>query len=119
MRIVKSIGDAVMFTAPDVVTACAAAADLLKEAEAAGLPPLRIGVAYGPMLRADADYFGRTVNIASRLSEVGPSGEILLMRPEKTVRESSWRARGRQGRWPEAAPGVDGREPVMRITRLS
>jgi adenylate cyclase len=121
VRIVKSIGDAVMFTAPDVVTACAAAADLLKEAEAAGLPPLRIGVAYGPMLRAYADYFGRTVNIASRLSEVGPSGEILLMRPEKTIRDSSWRVRGlavRDG-GRKRLRAVDGRVPVMRITRLS
>jgi adenylate cyclase len=121
VRIVKSIGDAVMFTAPDVVTACAAASKLLKEAGAAGLPPLRIGVAYGPMLRAYADYFGRTVNIASRLSEVGPSGEILLMSPDKRIRESSWTARrlavtdaGRK-----RLRGIEGRVPVVRVTALS
>ena len=121
VRIVKSIGDAVMFTAPDILAACSAAAKLLKEASGAGLPPLRIGVAYGPMLRAYADYFGRTVNIASRLSEVGPSGEILLMRPEKAIRDASWEARGlavRDG-GRKRLRGVDERVRVMRITPLS
>jgi class 3 adenylate cyclase len=121
VRIVKSIGDAVMFTAPDILTAGTAAAKLLREASAAGLPPLRIGVAYGPMLRAYADYFGRTVNIASRLSAVGPSGEILLMRPEKPIREASWAARGLAARdgGRKRLRGVDERVHVMRITPLS
>jgi class 3 adenylate cyclase len=73
------------------------------------------------MLRAYADYFGRTVNIASRLSEVGPSGEILLMSPDKRIRESSWTARrlavtdaGRK-----RLRGIEGRVPVVRVTALS
>jgi adenylate cyclase len=120
VRIVKSIGDAVMFTAPDVITGCGAAAKLLEEAAKAGLPPLRIGLAYGPILRAYADYFGRTVNIASRLSEVGPSGEILIMRPEKAPSESAWRARGlalRDG-GRKRLRGVEGRIAVLRVTPL-
>ena len=85
-RIVKSIGDAVMFTAPDLVGAAAAAADLVEVAERAKLPPLRVGIAYGPMLRAYADFFGRTVNIASRLSDVAPRGRDPGASPETPIR---------------------------------
>ncbi len=120
-RIVKSIGDAVMFTALDIPSACAAAATLIEESARAGVPPLRIGIAHGPMLRAYADYFGRTVNIASRLSDVAKGGEILVLRPDKPIRESAWRklrlvARD-AGR--KRLRGVDGRIPVMRIARGS
>ena len=31
------------------------------------LPAVRIGMAYGPVLRVQGDYFGPTVNLASRL----------------------------------------------------
>jgi adenylate cyclase len=118
-RIVKSIGDAVMFTAPDIPSACAAAAALIEAAGKAGVPPLRIGIAYGPMLRAYADYFGRTVNIASRLSDVAKAGEILVLRPEKEIREGAWRDRRLSARdaGRKRLRGVDGRVPVLRITR--
>jgi class 3 adenylate cyclase len=120
-RIVKSIGDAVMFTAPDIPSACAAAAALIEAAGKSEVPPLRIGIAFGPMLRAYADYFGRTVNIASRLSDVAKAGEILVLRPEKPVRDGAWRnfrlvARD-AGR--KRLRGVDGRVPVLRVERGS
>jgi adenylate cyclase len=118
-RIVKSIGDAVMFTAPDLVSACAAAASLLEAAEAAGLPPLRVGVAFGPMLRAYADYFGRTVNIASRLSDTARAGEILVLRPEIPIPTATWEARGllvkEAGK--QRLRGVDGRVEVLRVSQ--
>ena len=120
-RIVKSIGDAVMFTAPDIPSACAAAAALMEAAGKAGVPPLRIGIAYGPMLRAYADYFGRTVNVASRLSDVAKAGEILVLRPDKEVRESAWKSRRlvtRDG-GRKRLRGVDGRVPVLRVGRQS
>jgi adenylate cyclase len=116
-RIVKSIGDAVMFTAPDLASACAAAASLLEAAERAGLPALRVGVAYGPMLRAYADYFGRTVNIASRLSDIARAGEILALRPEDPIPDAAWEARGlvvkEAGK--KRLRGVDGRVVVLRV----
>jgi adenylate cyclase len=119
-RIVKGIGDAVMFTAPDLVSACAAAAALIKAASRSDLP-LRIGVAYGPMLRAYADYFGRTVNIASRLSDEARAGEILTLRPETPIPARTWQANrlavadGGMKR----LRGVDGRVAVLRITPKS
>jgi adenylate cyclase len=94
VRIVKSIGDAVMFVAADVVTAGRAAADLIEAAAATDLPPLRVGIAYGPMLRAYADFFGRTVNIASRLTEAAPPGGIYVLKPPRGVRKADWTAGG-------------------------
>jgi adenylate cyclase len=119
-RIVKSIGDAVMFTAPDLLTAGAVAADLLEAAAASGLPPVRIGVAYGPMLRAYADFFGRTVNVASRLTEIAPAGGILAAKPERHISDHDWNAAGLsvQDGGKKRLRGVDGRVPVLRLKRL-
>ena len=117
-RIVKSIGDAVMFTAPDLVSACAAAASLLEAAESSGLPRLRVGVAFGPMLRAYADYFGRTVNIASRLSDAARAGEILVLRPEDPIPAQAWDAHGLvvKDAGKKSLRDVDGRVRVLRVT---
>ena len=119
-RIVKSIGDAVMFTAPDLLAASAAAADLLEVAARHDLPPLRVGVAQGPMLRAYADFFGRTVNVASRLTDVAPSGGILVAKPDKHISDRDWKQNGlvvqEGGR--KRLRGVDGRVPVLRVKRL-
>jgi adenylate cyclase len=119
-RIVKGIGDAVMFTALDLVAACAASAALLREAAKSNLT-LRIGVAFGPMLRAYADYFGRTVNIASRLSEEGKPGEILALRPDDPITTAAWSAQGLSVRdgGQKRLRGVEGRVPVLRVTPKS
>ncbi|MGI8607641.1 MAG: adenylate/guanylate cyclase domain-containing protein [Candidatus Dormibacteria bacterium] len=92
-RVVKTIGDAVMFTAPDAASAARAAGDLLRgwQRDGEGLP-LRVGIAQGPMLRAYADYFGRTVNIASRLADIAPAGGIYLQKPKPAVRAATWKA---------------------------
>ena len=91
-RIVKTMGDAVMFTAPDIVSAAEAAGDLLREwRKDENVPPLRVGIAQGPMLRAYADYFGRTVNMASRLGDVAPPGSIYVARPKPAVRAAKWK----------------------------
>ena len=119
-RIVKGIGDAVMFTAPDLVSACAASAALIRAASKADLP-LRIGIAYGPMLRAYADYFGRTVNIASRLSDDARAGEILALKPETAIPPKAWQARGLVAKdgGQKRLRGVEGRVPVLSLTPKS
>ena len=91
-RIVKGIGDAVMFTAPDPVTAAASAHALVQAASKDGnLPSIRVGVAYGPVLRRSADYFGRTVNLASRLSAAAAPGTVLVAEPDNLPSESAWK----------------------------
>lgn len=119
-RIVKGIGDAVMFTAPDLVSACAAAAALIRAASKSDLP-LRVGIAYGPMLRAYADYFGRTVNIASRLSDDARAGEILALKPETPIPTEAWEAHRLtvEGGGRKRLRGVDGGVQVLRVTAKS
>jgi adenylate cyclase len=109
-----------MFTAPDLVTACAAAADLLEVASRTDLPPLRVGIAYGPMLRAYADFFGRTVNVASRLCDIAPAGGILAASPDKPVRDSRWKSAALMVRedGKKRLRGISGRVPVLRVKRL-
>ncbi|MFN2465008.1 MAG: adenylate cyclase regulatory domain-containing protein [Candidatus Dormibacteria bacterium] len=116
-RLVKTIGDAVMFTAPDAVSAAEAAGDLLRAWATEDGPALRVGIAYGPMLRAYADYFGRTVNIASRLSDAAPAGAIYLLKPERAVRVATWKARRLRCRDAGEKPlkGIDGRQPVLEL----
>ena len=119
-RIVKSIGDAVMFSARDPATACAAALDLVDAVSRdAAMPPARAGIAHGPVLRAYADYFGRTVNIAARLCDAAHPGEVLLHAPEATVDQPHWRKLGLAIRGGDALrlKGIEAPVPVLRVTR--
>jgi len=75
-RIVKFLGDAVMFVAPDPVSAVAAADDLVTAAELRGLQA-RAGVSSGTVLALDGDYFGPVVNLAARLVGVAEPGDVL------------------------------------------
>ena len=78
-KIVKSIGDAVMFTTAAPAQAAVAALDMVDAvADDPNLPPVRVGIAHGPVLPGYADYFGRTVNVASRLCSAADAGEVLL-----------------------------------------
>jgi adenylate cyclase len=93
-RIVKTIGDAVMFTTPDPASAAAASLDLVDLfSRRERLPPLRVGLAYGPVLRRYGDCFGRTVNIASRLCAAAAPGAVLLNCPVP-LDEQAWAERG-------------------------
>ena len=76
-RVVKTIGDEVMFVGLTNETVAASLA-LRDAAAAAGLPPLRIGLAAGPVVVRDGDYFGPVVNLASRLTEIAAPGEVLV-----------------------------------------
>ena len=78
-RVVKFIGDAVMWVSPSAAQLVKAAADLVdhRKARDSGLQ-VRAGLAYGPMLALDGDYFGNPVNLAARLVAAAGPGEILL-----------------------------------------
>ena len=52
--------------------------DLLERLEQTDLPPGHVGVAEGPIIARDGDVFGRTVNLASRISDVTPSGALYV-----------------------------------------
>jgi adenylate cyclase len=75
-RIVKHIGDEVMFVALDAAAACAIAQSLT-EAHGEGIEP-RGGVAFGDVITRHGDYYGPVVNLASRLADLAIPGEVLV-----------------------------------------
>ena len=78
-RIVKFIGDAVMWVNGDPGLLAKAALDLVHHPRAreAGLQ-VRAGLAYGEILALSGDYFGNAVNLAARLVGAAEPGQILV-----------------------------------------
>jgi adenylate cyclase len=78
-RVVKMIGDEVMFSV-DTPTVAAEIALALVEAYSgdAALPEVRVGLAHGPALSFEGDLFGSTVNLASRLVNIARPGTVLV-----------------------------------------
>jgi adenylate cyclase len=76
-RVVKLIGDEAMFVGPAAREAALGALELVAACEANGLPASRAGLALGPVLARGGDYFGRPVNLASRLVDDAPPGGVL------------------------------------------
>jgi adenylate cyclase len=78
-RLVKTLGDEVMFVTdgPDDALAIAAA---MHDLPSPGPEPLalRIGVATGPMVSRMGDFYGGTVNRASRLTAIARPGATLI-----------------------------------------
>lgn len=77
-RLVKLIGDEVMFVAVDPADGCRIAAGLLERFGADRDLNPRGGMAWGPVLARGGDYFGSTVNLAARLVDQAVPGEVLL-----------------------------------------
>jgi adenylate cyclase len=94
-RVVKTIGDEVMYVGLPRDTVAASLA-LRDAASAAGLPPLRIGLAAGMVVARDGDYFGPVVNLASRLTELAQPGEVLVPAP---LRDELAPSAGDELRW--------------------
>ncbi|AGL27681.1 hypothetical protein J113_15340 [Mycobacterium tuberculosis CAS/NITR204] len=77
-RLVKFIGDAVMWVSSSPERLVRAAVDLVDHpgARAAELQ-VRAGLAYGTVLALNGDYFGNPVNLAARLVAAAAPGQIL------------------------------------------
>lgn len=77
-RVVKWLGDGVMFHFRDPTGGVVAALEMIDAIPAAGLPPAHVGLHTGPVVFQGGDYFGRTVNVAARVSERAGPGQILV-----------------------------------------
>jgi adenylate cyclase len=78
-RVVKMIGDEVMFAVEDGAFAADIAIGLVEaHARDATLPDIRVGLASGPTLAWEGDLFGPTVNLASRLVNFARPSSVLI-----------------------------------------
>lgn len=77
VRLIKTIGDAAMFVSPDQASIVQIALDLVDAVAAEDLPSLRAGIACGPVTVRAGDYFGNTVNVASRVTGAARPGSVL------------------------------------------
>ena len=140
-RVVKTIGDEAMFVVESVVAAASIGLGLAEAyAHDDLLSDVRVGLASGPVLVHDGDYFGPVVNLASRIVNIANPGTVLMsdefherlevegagefagrpLRPrvlKDLGRVQLWKC-VRSGQVPDGGPGPGGRR-VVRWDRLA
>ena len=80
-RVVKMIGDEVMFTVDSPVAAAEMALALSEGTrDADELSDVRVGLAYGTLLERESDLFGPVVNLASRITKIAFPGSVVVSR---------------------------------------
>jgi adenylate cyclase len=79
-RVVKTVGDGVLYTAASAIDAVEIGLELLEAWEAEDRPPLRVGAAYGTVLTHLGDVYSPVVNLASRLTTIARPGTLLVDR---------------------------------------
>ena len=78
-RVIKTVGDEILFVAIGAAPAAAIALDLVQAmAEDDVLPDVRVGMATGRVISRLGDVFGTTVNRASRLTAVARPRTVLV-----------------------------------------
>jgi adenylate cyclase len=111
VRLVKTIGDAAMFVSAEPGPLVEVALELVDAFEEEELPSLRAGIAFGPALIRAGDYYGNSVNLASRVTGIARPGSVLCTREVRDAARDrfSWSAAGRH-----KLKGVAGPTPLFR-----
>lgn len=99
VAVVKTIGDEVMLASQELPALVESVLALLTaaDAEGDGFPRLRAGAAAGPVVRRAGDWYGRTVNLAARLTSLADPGTLAA---NAALREAASAA----ARWSELGP---------------
>jgi adenylate cyclase len=115
VRLVKTIGDAAMFVSPEPAKMVAVALSLVEAVDAAELPTVRAGVAAGPALQRSGDYYGHSVNLASRVTGIARPGSVLCTQEVRDAapEDFEWSFAGRH-----RLKGVSDAVPLYRARRL-
>src|SRR6202012_3773815 len=97
VRLVKTIGAGAMFVSPNPGPLVEVALSLVEAFEEEELPSLRAGIAFGPALQRAGDYYGNSVNLASRVTGGARPGKVLGTREIRDAAGDrfSWSAAGR------------------------
>jgi adenylate cyclase len=117
VRLVKTIGDAAMLVSTEAEPLVEAALDLVAAAAAEGdqFPVLRAGIATGPTLPQSGDYYGRSVNLASRVTGIARPGSVLV---DTATREAAGEAGFTYSFAGERRlKGIDARTKLFRVRR--
>ena len=77
-RPVKWLGDGVMFHFGDPASAVVSGLELVEETERQVEMAARVGINAGAVVAQEGDYFGRTVNVASRIADYARPHEVLV-----------------------------------------
>jgi len=87
-RVVKMIGDEVMFLVDDPAAAAEIALGMADAShDAAELSDVRVGMALGPVIEREGDAFGATVNLASRATGIAYPGTVVVSPELRAVLE--------------------------------
>jgi adenylate cyclase len=114
-RPVKWLGDGVMFFFKDPGPGVVAALEMVAGVAAAGLPPAHVGLHAGPVIFQEGDYYGQTVNVASRIAEYARPGEVLVS--QQVVDASGGVEVAFRGIGPVELKGVGGAMPLHSASR--
>lgn len=117
VRLVKTIGDAVMLVSSDAGKLLDTTLRLLDTvAQDVALPQLRIGIASGWAVSRARDWFGSPVNVASRVTDVAEPGTIMV---EGEARAAIGDAAGYTWAFvgARALKGVEGETKLFRVQR--
>lgn len=115
VRLVKTIGDAAMLVAPDAHALLEATIDLVERAsQIEGFPELRAGAAYGPALGRSGDWYGATVNLASRVTGKAEPATVVATKElcDAAGESYTWTAVGAH-----PLKGIDGEVELFRVNR--
>jgi len=77
-RVVKTLDDGVLYSSESPIAAANIALALACLADE--LPPVHVGLGWGPVLMRQGDCFGPTVNLVSRLVDCAAGGEVVIDR---------------------------------------
>jgi len=115
VRLVKTIGDAAMLASREPEPLVDAALSLLEAAQAADLPSLRAGIAWGPALPRAGDLYGHAVNLASRVTGIARPSSVLCTKEVRDLApdEFDWSYAGRH-----RLKGIGSSVPLYRARRL-
>ena len=95
-EVVKSIGDGMLLRSEDGGAALGLARRIVQLAPEAWLPAVRVGLDTGPAAQRGDDWFGSTVNTASRVTSAARPGELLMTERTREACSDETRARLRR-----------------------
>jgi adenylate cyclase len=116
VRLVKLIGDAAMLVSTEAASITESALRLVEAADGEGeeFPRLRAGIARGAALVQAGDYYGRPVNMASRITGVARPGSVLAEEASKREAEGFDYSFAGERR----LKGFDSRVKLFRVRRV-